>query len=212
MSHASSPSRGRRFPLTAFAAVLWLGLIVAIMAGVLAYSNRPGRMGVPPAAWPAGSAIVRDEKRPTLILFAHPHCPCTQATLGELELLLARCGNRVGTQVWFIKPADVTDAWMDTDLWRKAADIPGVGVHRDEAGREARRFQVETSGQALLYDRDGRLLFAGGITLARGHAGDNPGRSALTALLENTLSGKIKTPVFGCSLFEAECAEKDVCK
>lgn len=212
MSHVPSPSPGRRFPMTAVAAALWLGLIVAIMAGLLAYSNQPGRTGLPPATWPGDSAIVRGKGLPTLIVFAHPHCPCTSATLGELELLLARCGNRVSTQVWFIKPAGVTDAWMNTDLWRKAFDIPGVGVHRDEAGREARRFQVETSGQALLYDRDGRLLFSGGITLARGHAGDNPGRSALTALLENTLSGKIKTPVFGCALFEAKCAEKDVCK
>ncbi|MBW8781162.1 MAG: RedB protein [Verrucomicrobia bacterium] len=212
MSPAPNSPQGRRFLITAVAGALWLGLIVAVMVGLLKYSNLPGRAGVPPASWPGGSVIVRDEGRPTLILFAHPHCPCTQATLGELEQLLARCGSRVRTQVWFIKPAGVTDAWMDTDLWRKAAAIPGVTVHRDETGREARRFQVETSGQALLYDRDGRLLFAGGITLARGHAGDNPGRSALTALLENTLSGKIKTPVFGCSLFEAECVEKDVCK
>ena len=37
------------------------------------------------------------------------------------------------------------------------------------------RFGAETSGQTLLYDRDGRLLFSGGTTGSRGHDGDNAG-------------------------------------
>jgi hypothetical protein len=54
----------------------------------------------------------------------------------------------------------------------------------------------------MLYDARGALLFSGGITGARAHAGDNPGRSALVALL-NRQSGThaSTTNVFGCSLF-----------
>jgi hypothetical protein len=40
----------------------------------------------------------------------------------------------------------------------------------------------------------GCLLFSGGITAARRHAGDNAGESAIVALLNN------QTLVFGCSL------------
>jgi hypothetical protein len=50
-------------------------------------------------------------------------------------------------------------------------------------------------------------MFQGGITISRGHSGDNPGRSAINALLHHELSNQIKTPVFGCSLFEAECQQ-----
>ena len=57
--------------------------------------------------------------------------------------------------------------------WRSAAAIPGVTVHVDHDGGEARRFGAETSGFVVLYDAHGELLFAGGITTGRGQAGDN---------------------------------------
>jgi hypothetical protein len=44
------------------------------------------------------------------------------------------------------------------------------------------------------------LLFAGGITAARGHAGDNAGRSAIETLLAGGRPGYDRTPVFGCPI------------
>jgi hypothetical protein len=87
-----------------------------------------------------------------------------------------------------------------------------VTVVRDDDGREARRFGVEASGETLLYDADGSLLFSGGITAARGHAGDNAGRTELVSLLnhepssrtnivDRTGSHRDATSVFGCPLF-----------
>jgi hypothetical protein len=55
----------------------------------------------------------------------------------------------------------------------------------------------------ILYDAAGRLRFSGGITAARGHAGDNLGRSAIVELLEGDSPTATATPVFGCSLLEA---------
>jgi hypothetical protein len=146
-------------------------------------------------------------------MFAHPHCPCTRASLGELEVLLTHFPSQLNSYVVFLKPTGTAANWEKTDLWRKASSIPGVRVYTDDAGIEAHRFQSETSGQTLLYDRGGRLLFQGGITLSRGHAGDNPGRSAIEELLREGHSNQVKTPVFGCSLFEAQCKQGDViCK
>ena len=59
-----------------------------------------------------------------------------------------------------------------------AAEIPGVEVVSDEDDAQSAAFGAAVSGQTLLYDREGRLIFSGGITAARGHAGDNAGRSA----------------------------------
>ena len=56
-----------------------------------------------------------------------------------------------------------------------------------------------TSGHALLFDRDGHLLFSGGITPARGHEGDNFGASAIAARLAGR-PAPAETPVFGCPI------------
>ena len=120
---------------------------------------------------------------------------------------MARSSGRLAAHVLFIKPAGTASDWTQTDLWRTASAIPGVTVHEDDAGNEARRFHLETSGNTALYDADGRLLFHGGITISRGHAGDNPGCSAIAALLVEPQSSPVATPAFGCSLFENDCKQ-----
>jgi hypothetical protein len=191
------------FAVTVIAVTVWLSALVAGMAVMLYVSNSPGTAGATPLRWPVQSQIPLDANRPTLVMFAHPQCPCTRATLGELALLMARCQDRISAHVIFIRPAGTAEDWTQTDLWHDASIIPGVTVHTDNAGVEARNFHAETSGLTALYDQDRRLLFQGGITISRGHSGDNPGRGALVALLEHKLSNQIKTPVFGCPLFEA---------
>jgi len=99
-----------------------------------------------------------------------------------------------------VKPAGLPEDWEQTDLWRRAAVIPGVDLTRDDDGAEARRFGAATSGQTVVYDGDGHLLFSGGITAARGHEGDNAGRSAIVSLLASRGAEPTSTPVFGCSL------------
>jgi hypothetical protein len=197
--------------VTAFA--LWMVVVIGGTVQMIHYSNTPSVSGLAPGSWPVGSQIPFDAHRPTLVMFAHPRCPCTRASLGELEELLAKFPARLSTWVVFLKPTGTDTNWEKTDLWRKASSISGVRVFTDNAGNEAHRFQSETSGQTLLYDRSGQLLFQGGITLSRGHAGDNPGRSALQELLLAGHSNQAKTPVFGCSLFEAQCKQGDIiCK
>ena len=186
---------------------LWLLAVVSAMTLLVDYSNSPGSSGLPPIHWPVQSQIPFDAAQSTLVMFVHPRCPCTRASLGELELLLARCQGQVSAHLLFISPPGTTEDWLKADLWRKASAIPGVEVHCDNAGVEAQRFRCETSGYTLLYDRDGRLMFHGGITISRGHSGENPGRNSLVALLHRQLLKPIKTPVFGCSLFEAECQQ-----
>lgn len=201
------------FRVVPIAAGIWLSTVVTGLALIVYYSNSPGDGGATPIGWPADSKIRLDASRPTLVMFAHPRCPCTRASLGELDKLMTRCQGRVGAQVWFIKPADTVGDWTFTDLWRQASAIPGVIVRCDDAGAEASRFHSETSGQTVLYDPDGHLLFQGGITISRGHAGDNAGLSALVNLLERNYSSQVQTLVFGCPLFAPQGQPGDVrCK
>lgn len=188
--------------------MVWLAAVVTGMGLIAYHANSPGTTGVIPANWPVQSRIQLDASRPTLIMFAHPRCPCTRASLGELEQLMADCQGRLSAQVWFIKPSGTMEDWTNTDLARQAAAIPGVRVYCDTAAIESQRFHAETSGQTVLYDQNGRLLFQGGITMARGHAGDNPGRSAVEILLAQKNTDQVQAPVFGCALFETQAQQK----
>ncbi len=198
------PTDGRRGQLLwGGLAVLWLSAVAAGLATLAAYDNRPGADAHAPTRWPADSRLRPDAGRPTLVMLAHPRCSCTRASLTELAELMARAPRRPKAYVVFIKPARVAGMvdWERTGLWDAASSIPDVTVVRDEDGREAAVFRAETSGQTFLYARDGQLLFSGGTTGARGHAGDNAGRATILALLTSGTAPRNGTPVFGCSLF-----------
>jgi hypothetical protein len=113
---------------------------------------------------------------------------------------MTRLRSQVSAYVLFFKPATVSEEWLQTDLWANAARIPGVKVLADEEAIEARRFGARTSGQTLLYDAAGHLLFNGGITAGRGHPGSNRGIDAIISLASGKCATYSEHSVFGCSL------------
>jgi hypothetical protein len=184
-------------------AVSMLAWGVALATGLFVlwkYDGAPAPAGEPPARWPSGSAISRPGTRPALLLFAHPHCPCTRASLDELISLMTRTRGLASVHVVFSAPADAPESWTRSTSWDYAASIPDVRVVRDKDAREAERFGVLASGHVLLYGAGGVLLFNGGITPARGRVGDNDGRAALAALLTGQQPKRSHTSVFGCLL------------
>jgi hypothetical protein len=182
-------------------AVVWLIGIASGLWIVWGYENRPGTGATAPDRWPQRTELVKALDRPTLLFVAHPQCTCTRASLDELAEVLARTPTPPKTYVLFLRPSAFETGWEQTDLWRRAAMLPGVIVLRDDDGIEARRFGIETSGQTLLYDSRGMLAFSGGITGSRGHAGDNAGETALVALLTSGQADRSGSSVFGCPLF-----------
>jgi hypothetical protein len=120
---------------------------------------------------------------------------------------MAHSQGRLTAYVLFLKPTDFSEDWEKTDLWRSAASIPGVTAMIDDQGAEANRFHAATSGQTLLYDAAGSLLFSGGITGSRGHSGDNAGQAAIVSLVNSGAAARTETSVFGCPLFDpdSEC-------
>ncbi|HEV7645779.1 MAG TPA: hypothetical protein VGO50_17705 [Pyrinomonadaceae bacterium] len=181
--------------------VLWVSIVAAGISALGNYGNTPGRAAAAPNDWPAGSKIQRDAGGMTLVLIAHPRCPCTRATIGELSRLMAKAQGRLKAYVLFIRPEGSPVDWEKTDLWAAAAAIPGVTVLVDDKGEEADRFQAATSGQNLLYSPEGKLLFSGGITLSRGHEGDNAGRDTIISILNGKQPAQNETPVYGCPIF-----------
>src|SRR5690349_14866162 len=89
---------------------LWLrAFLVLWVAGLLLggrtlwlYSVTPGKAAPAPAQWPKEAPISRQAGRATLVMLAHPHCPCTRASLAELEKLVAHADADVW--VLFLRP------------------------------------------------------------------------------------------------------------
>jgi hypothetical protein len=171
--------------------------------GVLAsYENAPGVAESPAILWPSSSRIERAANRATFVMLAHPRCPCTRASLRELELLMARLPGLLTAHVLFVEHAGAPADWKKSDLWDQAVAIQDVHAAWDFAGAEASRFRASTSGQVVVYSAQGRLLFSGGITASRGHYGDNAGRAAIVAALTAGPGGPARSFVFGCSLVD----------
>lgn len=180
-----------------------VGWVLASAAGVF-WLNTPADPGVaasPPSDWPAESALPHAADRPTLLVFVHPHCPCTRRTLTELSRITAAHPDRASVVAVLYSPDGASADWSDTDARARAAGIPGLTAVADDFGdRERQRFGVSTSGQVVLYDAAGRLLFRGGITPAGEHAGPNPGRAVVEAVLRGEPPPAADAPVFGCGM------------
>ena len=185
--------------LTASLGVGWAGAAVFGGHALLKYENSPGKVGRVSSAWPANSSIQLAADRPTLVMVAHPQCPCSRASIDELAQVMARVQGKVRAYVLFYTPRDNGRDWQNTDTRRSAAQIPGVAVLSDIDGADAERFGAETSGHTFLFDPSGRLLFNGGITASRGHSGDNVGESSIVSLIDNHTTKVGQTFVFGCS-------------
>jgi hypothetical protein len=188
--------------------ILCIALIVAIWAigiavgmhALLAYETTPGKAAKPNPFWPRGISLVRPSDRPTLVMTLHPDCPCSRATVGELEILVAHCREPLTAYVLIERLPGVDGDPQATDLWKSAAKIPGVTVISDDMGALCSEFRAETSGQVFFYDAAGALRFSGGMTDSRGHVGDNDGFTALEFLMHTGVSMRATAPVYGCPL------------
>ncbi|MDB5390126.1 MAG: hypothetical protein JWM11_5772 [Planctomycetaceae bacterium] len=186
-----------------FLILIWTAAICCGMAILSDYGATSGVIGQTAEKWPADSTLQRIADEPTLLMFVHPQCPCTRASIGELALLMASGPQTLQARVLVFAPSEWSETQIKCDIWQSASAIPGVTVEQDPDGQEARRFGALTSGQVFLYGPQGELQFRGGITAARGHAGLNTGRSTVIALLTDNSPRKsavTECSVFGCPL------------
>ena len=190
----------KKILITSTLSVTWMTALAFGARVLFKYETTPGRVGVVSSNWPVESLIPRPAGKLTLLMLAHPHCPCTRASIAELAEIMAHGVGKVNACVLFVKPAGSDADWDDTDLRRTAAAIPGVTVFTDEKGTEAARFGGKTSGHTLIFDAAGKLLFSGGITASRGHIGDNAGATAALAAIKQQPIDRTQTPVYGCAL------------
>lgn len=194
-----APTRQTRPGHYAAAVAAWATLVLAGCGAMFAYSIRPGVASAATVA-PGDPAIAAASDRPSLVVFLHPFCPCSRATLANVAEIAKQVPGAPMTAVfveWDDEPRD--SSFEQSELWKRAGAIAGLRRVHDRDGSVARKFGAQTSGQAFVVDASGALRFSGGLTVARGELGDNAGlRGALAALSSGTKSAT--TPVYGCPL------------
>ena len=182
---------------------VWSAAVATGMGLLAAYANNPGKWSSAPAA--IGNDATSARYR--LFMFLHPRCPCSVASVNELARIMSRCAAQLDATVYFVRPESQSADWENGTLRNLVSAIPGVKVESDVGGLVAGKFHANTSGEVFVYDRRGKLRFQGGITSARGHAGDNLGESAVIEIALGGESNVERSPVFGCP-FQAEAANK----
>ncbi|MEP3480482.1 MAG: hypothetical protein ABJZ55_14620 [Fuerstiella sp.] len=189
--------------LSPFTRCLMAAWGITVLGGVLAvtaYSNSPGAQQDTGDEWPADSTISLHSDLPTILLFVHPKCPCSLATVRELQRSLGNDSDAMSIQIGLYGPEDRDDSWTDTRLKKLAEQAFADSTFVDRNGTEAKRFGAITSGHVLAFSPTGRCLFRGGVTSARGHEGDNLGLEALRQIVAGTPNSCTTTPVFGCPI------------
>ncbi len=190
---------------------LWLTGVGGGLTGLWAYSAVPSLVDSVPSAWPGMAGPAAPQPGRTLVMFVHPRCFCSQASLAELAEVVEHTRGQLAVKVRIVLPPGSPARWTQGTNARLAAAIPGADVALDRDGVEARRFHASTSGETLVYGPGGRLEFHGGITGVRGHVGPNAGASAIEGLAQTGSAPRATTPVFGCALFNEFCSAARSC-
>jgi hypothetical protein len=187
------------------AGLLWIAAAVGGTAYIFLYESRPAAVAEVAQTWPDSVGLVRNENGFSLVMAVHPKCSCTRASVAELNKLMLAWGGQVRAVALVTKPFEVADLWSETDVTARLREIPGVAVVRDLGGAKSAAFGAQNSGQTLLYDAAGQLVFAGGITAFRGHEGPSVGVEALKQIVAGQAAPSRNTKVFGCSLKDKFC-------
>lgn len=178
----------------------WLLLAAAGFAVLFRYGATPGDAPAEVVQRPEAPELRWSTTGTTLVMFVHPLCGCTRASIHNLASILADSETVPTVNVVFTAPRKEFAAWSDTPLVRLAAELPGVHLVWDLDGKLTEKFHAQTSGWTMLFDEQGKTLFQGGITDSRGQEGCNTGSMLLHDRLANVSCKSAAYPVFGCPI------------
>lgn len=164
------------------------------------YGLSPGSLRCPPRLDQLDVPIARSGNSHLLVMALHPKCPCSRASIGELEKLLSRFHDQLTCALLIYRPVNAPDDWLQTDLAVSARRLPRTRTYTDVGGRMSDKLGMYTSGSTVLYSPASEPEYWGGITAARGHSGDNPGSDAIAAVLRGYPTVVASQPVFGCQI------------
>lgn len=183
---------------------IWLIVVCSGIFYLIEYSyttNSHAELGN--QQWPSTSTIENAAGQNHILIFLHPKCSCSHATLNELQKITSFANtDNTSISTIFYRPNSQSNEWTYTKLWAEAGTIPGATRLIDIDGTESKLFGATTSGHVIFFDAKGVRRYNGGITSARAHEGDNLGATSLKKLIQGRQINHLRLPVFGCQLCE----------
>jgi hypothetical protein len=190
MSSSQKSNLARNNVRCALVGSLWLASVIIALALVTNHDFAAGAAGPSLTQWPTQSHVPFSDHNYSLVMFAHPRCPCTHTRLEELARLATRHPNIVTPRVVFIKPAGADTSWEQTDQWSTASTFPSMRVLRHLDGTGTRLFHAQTSHHTLLFGSSGELLLAPALRLPAAKLEAMPGKAA-------SIPNTRETPAYG---------------
>ncbi len=135
-----------------------------------------------------------------LKLFLHPHCPCSRASVAAWERLLEQLsGEAIEAEVVWVRPPEAAVGWEAGSLQERVQQMKGVRQWTDVGGVVASHYGVKTSGCLVIINKEGRVVYRGGLTVGRGRTN--------TFAVAESVARAIRqcgdfpaSPVYGCPL------------
>jgi hypothetical protein len=189
-----------------------LGWLLMLAGGLLyfnKYETTPGSTRPSSDRWPTNGSVAFSPGKVNLVVFAHPRCPCTRASLAELKSLLKDCPATVSTHILFWVPPNASSAWTTSALWKQAGAIADVHLVADKGGQQADCFGATTSGHLMIFAPDGTRIYSGGLTNGRGRLGNDSGLAAIRTLIIQQQPLPAETAVYGCPLFNSPSSSEN---
>jgi len=180
--------------------IAWFAAVLGLWAWLTTYSLTPGAKFAPPDLRSVRVPFETTGNRHLLVMAIHPKCPCSRASVGELARLASRFRDELNCVVLTYQPHEQSADWIETDLVASARGLPNTMVLIDVDGRDAAALGMNTSGAVVLYSPQGVPQFWGGITIGRGHYGDNLGSDAVISVLDGGQLPQASQPVYGCRI------------
>lgn len=177
----------------------WIAILGAGFVLMNKYASGQGAVNAPQKAEFDSISVSHDSH--TLVMAVHPRCPCTRASLSELQRLEADLKGQLIIHLLVYTPTQGSDpAWARDafDTLRRFGFSDRAEI--DYNGSKANQLGCLTSGSVVLFSPDGEPKFWGGITSSRGHEGPNRGVDAVRSIVAEGLQGSSSTPVFGCPI------------
>ncbi|PZM81110.1 MAG: RedB protein [Candidatus Melainabacteria bacterium] len=186
--------------LFAAAYLIWISLLFVGHLVLYEYELTPSPLANSKRVFPQSSDVQLAHGRQNIVMFLHPSCPCSEASVDEFhELMRAGEKDSVGTVVFYMPPEKEPE-WSLAPIVQRVKRIRNVTIEYDTDGSRAETFGVTTSGHVLIYDGRGILQFTGGITGSRGHTGENHYFDLAKQCILARRAKYTTTPVFGCAL------------
>lgn len=183
--------------------LLWLLSCAALYSVLLKYESKgQDNASKTPQKIQNSDLGLKESEQFNLVMFVHPKCPCTMASLTELQKLKTRL-PKLKITIAFMTPDGMEKSdWLKTTNWQKAHEMTGIEFIEDYDGKLAKKFGAEVSGYTIVYNAKNELVYAGGITAGRGHEGDNEGEDKIIAVCNSKFVSSPKAPAFGCGLID----------